>query len=56
MKLTHETKHKLNVKEELKVADGYLDLRTLDTNTVLNYLDNEIKKRELPVHKKVKLA
>ncbi len=42
------------IKTEFKIADGYLDLRTLDTNILVQHLDAEIKKRELTIEKRVK--
>jgi hypothetical protein len=41
------------IKPELKIA-GKIDLKTLDTNIVLNHLDEQIKLRELPIEKRLK--
>jgi len=42
------------LKPELKLADKFLDLKTLDTNIILNHLDDQIKMREVPVEKRLK--
>jgi len=42
------------IKPELKIADKFLDLKTLDTNIILNHLDEQITLRELPVEKRLK--
>ncbi len=42
------------IKPELKIADRMLDLKTLDTNIILNHLDDQIKLRELPINARVK--
>ncbi len=42
------------IKPELKIADKFLDLKTLDTNIILNHLDEQIQLRELPVEKRLK--
>ncbi len=42
------------LKPELKIADKFLDLKTLDTNIILNHLDDQIKMREVPVEKRLK--
>jgi hypothetical protein len=42
------------LKLELKIADNFLDLKTLDTNIILNHLDEQIKVRELSVEKRLK--
>jgi len=43
------------IKPEFKLADKILDLKTLDTNVILNHLDEQIKLREMPVEKRLKL-
>jgi hypothetical protein len=40
------------IKPELKIADKLLDLKTLDTNIILNHLDEQIKLREMPIEKR----
>ena len=47
-------KNKKMLKPQLKIADKFLDLKTLDTNIILNHLDEQIKMRELPIEKKLK--
>ena len=42
------------LKPDLKIADKFLDLKTLDTNIILNHLDEQIQMRELPIEKKLK--
>jgi len=42
------------LKPELKIADKFLDLKTLDTNIILDHLDEQIKLREMPVEKRLK--
>ncbi len=42
------------IKPELKIADKMLDLRTMDTNIILNHLDEQIKLREAPLEKRIK--
>lgn len=44
----------MKIKPELKIADKFLDLKTLDTNIILNHLDEQIKMREMPVEKRLK--
>ncbi len=43
------------LKPDLKLADKFLDLKTLDTNVLLDHLDEQIKVREMPVEKRLKL-
>jgi hypothetical protein len=45
---------KKELKVELKLADKFLDLKTLDTNIILNHLDEQIQMREIPVEKRLK--
>lgn len=42
------------LKPEMKLADKILDLKTLDTNIILNHLDEQIKLREMPIQKRLK--
>jgi len=42
------------LKPELKIADKFLDLKTMDTNIILNHLDEQIRLREMPVEKRLK--
>jgi hypothetical protein len=42
------------IKPELKIADKMLDLKTMDTNIILNHLDEQIKLREAPLEKRIK--
>jgi len=44
------------IKPLLKLAPEQLDLRTLDTNLVLNFLDEQIKLRDLPIEAHLKKA
>jgi hypothetical protein len=43
------------LRPELKIADNFLDLKTLDTNILLDHLDEQIKVREMSVEKRLKL-
>jgi len=42
------------IKPEMKIADKMLDLRTMDTNIILNHLDEQIKLREMTIDKRMK--
>ncbi len=42
------------LRPELKIADKFLDLKALDTNIILNHLDEQITLREMPVEKRLK--
>ncbi len=42
------------LKPELKIADEFLDLKTLDTNVILNHLEEQIKLREMSIEKRLK--
>lgn len=42
------------LKPEMKLADKILDLKTLDTNIILDHLDEQIKLREMPIQKRLK--
>lgn len=44
-------KHETELKPEFKLAEDYLDLRTLDTNVIIDYLEEQIKLRETAVEK-----
>lgn len=46
--------NKKQLKPDLKLADKFLDLKTLDTNIILNHLDGQIKVREMPIEKRLK--
>lgn len=41
------------LKPKMKIADDYFDLRTLDTNITIEYLEEQIKLREASVEKKL---
>lgn len=41
-----------NIKPDLKFADKFLDLKTVDSNIILSHLDEQIKLREIPVEKR----
>ncbi len=40
------------LRPELKLADKFLDLKTLDTNIILDHLDEQIRLREMPIEKR----
>ncbi len=42
------------LKLDLKLTNENLDLRTMDTNIVLSYLDNQLKVREITATEKLK--
>ncbi len=44
------------LKPDLKLADKFLDLKTVDTNIVLDHLDEQIKLREMPIEKRRRLT
>lgn len=44
------------IKPLIKLSPEQLDLRTLDKNLVLNFLDEQIKLRELPIEAHLKKA
>ena len=41
------------VKQEFKLAEEFLDLRRLDTNVIVDYLEEQMKLRETAVDKKL---
>lgn len=43
-----------DIRPKLKIADKFLNLKTVDTNIILNHLDEQIKLRETPVDKRKK--
>lgn len=45
---------KSKLRPQFKLADEYLDLRTMDTNIIVDYLEEQIKLREAAVEKKLK--
>ena len=42
------------LKLELKLADKFLDLKTVGTNVILDHLDEQIRLREMPIEKRLK--
>ncbi|MEM4254171.1 MAG: hypothetical protein QXR48_02180 [Candidatus Woesearchaeota archaeon] len=46
-------KQKPKVKPSLKLADGFLDLRTADTNLVIRQLEENMKLREMPLEQQI---
>lgn len=40
------------LKPELKIADKFLDLKTVDADIILSHLDEQIKLREMPIDKR----
>lgn len=47
-------KEKSQLKIDLKLADEFLTLKTLDTNVIVQKLENSIKLREMPIEKHLK--
>ncbi len=45
---------KSKLQPDLKFADKFLDLKTVDANLILNHLDEQIELREMPVEKRLK--
>lgn len=48
-------KSELTLNPSFKIADSFLDIKSMDGKTITNYLDEQIKRRELSVEKRVKL-
>lgn len=44
---------KLRAKPELKIADHFLNLRTQETNVIVQHLEEQIRLRELPLEKQI---
>ncbi len=44
------------LKPDLKLADKFLDLKTVDTGIILDHLDEQIKLREMPIEKRRRLS
>lgn len=44
-------KQEQKVKPELKIADEFLDLRTIDTSVIVEHLEEQIKLREMGIEK-----
>jgi len=42
------------IKPTFALADEYLDLKTLDTNIIVDFLDEQIKLREMPLQAHIK--
>lgn len=47
-------REKPKVKIDLKLADEFLTLKTMETNTVVQKLENNMKLREMPIEKHFK--
>lgn len=47
-------KEKSKVKIDLRLADEFLTIKTLDTNAIVQKLENNIKLREMPIEKHLK--
>ncbi len=45
--------HKPKIRPELKIADDFLDLRTADTNVIIQQLEENMKLREMPLEKQI---
>ncbi|MDO8660794.1 MAG: hypothetical protein Q7K43_02810 [Candidatus Woesearchaeota archaeon] len=50
-----QTKTQPKLKREFKIADDFLDLRTTNTNVLVEQMEEMIKARELSVEKRMKL-
>lgn len=42
------------VKPQLKLSEEFLDLKTMETNLIVQHLEESMKLRELPVEKRFK--
>lgn len=47
-------KKEIKVQPEFKLADEFLDLKTLNTNVVVQHLEEQMKLREMPIEKHLK--
>jgi len=47
-------REKSKIKIDMKMADEFLTLKTLDTNVIVQKLENCIKLREMPIEKHFK--
>lgn len=45
---------KSKLKPEYKLADKFLDLKTADTNIIIEHLQEQIELREMPIEKQAK--
>lgn len=43
------------IKKDFKVAEDFLDLRTANTNVLVEQMEEMIRARELPVEKQLKM-
>jgi len=48
------TREKSKVKIDLKLADEFLTLKTMDTNVIVQKLENSMKMREMSIEKHLK--
>ncbi len=46
-------KQEVKVKPKFRISEDYIDLRTLDTNVIVEHLEYNLKLRELPVEKRI---
>jgi len=46
---------KQKLKPEFKIADNFLDLRTEETNVVIQQIEENIRIREMPLEKRIKM-
>jgi hypothetical protein len=45
--------HKPKVKQSLRIANDFLDIKTTDTNTVIQQLEENMRIREMPLEKQI---
>ena len=43
------------LRPKMKIADDYFDMRTMDTNITIEYLEEQIKLREAAIEKHLKM-
>jgi hypothetical protein len=46
---------KQKLKPEFKIANDFLDLRTAETNVVIQQIEENIRLRELPVEQQIRM-
>ncbi len=47
-------KEEMKVKPKMKLSEEFLDLRTMESNVIIQELEENIKLRELPIEKHLK--
>ena len=47
-------KQKMKIEPKFKLAEEFIDLKTLNTNIIMEHLEESIKARELPLERQIK--